>query len=107
METGGGTQIWCPKCKSIRECKVLWYDNTSKGNFYNKEFPDLNWRQRPRECNSCGHTFDTYEIHSSAIKELIKLRKTLTSIQKTIELHQSSTSAVDELLDALREDSSE
>jgi transcriptional regulator NrdR family protein len=105
METGGGTQIWCPKCKSIQECKVLWYENTSKGNFYNKENPDLNWRQRPRECNSCGHNFDTYEIHSAAIEELMQLRKTLTSIQKTIDLHQSSTSAVDKLLGAPREDS--
>ena len=88
MESGGGTQLWCPNCAGIRECKVLWYDNISKGNFYNTEFPDLQWRERPRKCNSCGHHFNTCEIDQRAISELIELRKLLVEIKTNIERHQ-------------------
>ena len=84
MESGGGTNIWCPKCDAIRECKVIWYDNASKGNFVDDEFPDLHWRERPRECNHCGYQFNTYEIEYSAISELIELRKLINEMKNKI-----------------------
>lgn len=85
MESGGGTRVWCSQCDAIRECKVLWYDNYSKGNFFHKEY-DLHWRARPRECNTCGGLFTTYEIDSSIIQELISLRKLIIEIQSKIEV---------------------
>ena len=88
MESGGGTQLWCSNCDEIQECKVLWYDNDSKGNFVNNEYSDLHFRQRPRECNKCGHLFDTYEINSSVIDELIELRKLMCSIKLSINEQQ-------------------
>jgi len=91
MESGGGTRIWCPKCEDIKACKVLWYDNISKGNFFDKDFPDLQWRERPRECNTCGTHFNTYEISSFAIKELIALRKALELIESDFDKHILAT----------------
>lgn len=104
METGGGTQLWCHNCAGIRECKVLWYDNTSKGNFYNTEFPDLQWRERPRECNSCGHHFNTYEIEQSAISELIELRKLINEIQRSIETQQKFPTKLQKIINSASED---
>lgn len=91
MEQGGGTQLWCPKCRSIKVCKVLWYDNFSKGNFTHPEFPDFHFRTRPRECNSCGHHFYTYEINATAIDELISLWKLMVEIKQSIDDHLSSS----------------
>ena len=92
MESGGGTRIWCPKCESIRACKVLWFANESKGNFFHPEFPDLNWRERPRECNTCGYHFTTYEISGfSAISELVTLRKAMISIESSFDQHALAT----------------
>jgi transcriptional regulator NrdR family protein len=88
METGGGTNLWCPKCACIKECKVLWYENKSNGNFFDTDFPDLHWRERSRECNSCGHQFNTYEIEGTTVSELIELRKLLKEFQKLIEEQQ-------------------
>ena len=85
MESGGGTQLWCPKCKAIRPCKVLWFENSSKGNFIDNDFPDLHYRERPRECNKCGEHFNTYEIQDSAIEELKELRKLLQGIKTKAE----------------------
>ena len=85
MESGGGTRVWCYKCNAIRACKVLWFANESKGNFIHDEFPDLCWRERPRECNTCGTHFNTFEIHSSAIIELVALRKLLQEIASIVE----------------------
>ena len=104
MESGGGIQLWCSNCAGIRECKVLWYDNTSKGNFYNTEFPDLQWRERPRECNSCGHHFNTYEIEAAAISELIELRKLLKDIQKSIETQQKFPTAIEKIINSPNEE---
>ena len=92
MESGGGTRVWCPKCKNIRACKVLWFDNHSKGNFFHPEFPDLKWRERPRECNTCGYHFNTYEISDkSVINELVTLRKAMLSIESSVDQYTLAT----------------
>lgn len=101
METGGGTKLWCPKCDQIRVCKVLWYDNLSKGNFVSKEFPDLHWRERPRECNICGHHFSTYEIENSVVDELIELRKLILEIKRSIEAQQEAPTPIAKFLGTL------
>ena len=104
MGSGGGTQLWCPKCDAIHECKVLSYDNTLKGNFSHTEFPDLNWRERPRECNNCGDQFDTYEIERSAIDELVELRKLVQGIKSSIEEQQKDPTSLLKLLKSLKDD---
>lgn len=104
METGGGTQLWCPKCDAIHECKVLWYENTSKGNFFHTEFPDLHWRERPRECNKCGNQFNTYEIDGSVISELVELRKLFQKIKSDIEEQQKAPTGLLKLLKTIKED---
>jgi transcriptional regulator NrdR family protein len=98
MESGGGTQLWCPKCDAIRACKVLWFDNASKGNFIDSEFPDLHYRERPRECNKCGEHFNTYEINQSAIEELKELRKLIQGIRQSIEEKQKAPTKIQKLL---------
>ena len=85
MESGGGTRLWCSRCGEIRECKVLWYDNYAKGNFVDEDFSDLHYRQRPRECNTCGGIFNTHEVDSSLIDELVALRKLIIGFQINIE----------------------
>lgn len=90
MESGGGTQVWCANCGAIRECKVLWYDNYAKGNFVDEDFSDLHYRQRPRECNTCGKIFNTREVNSSVIDELVALRKLFLGFQVNIEDQQKS-----------------
>ena len=98
METGGGTNLYCPKCNGVKECKVLWYENKSNNNFYDIDFPDLHWRARSRECNSCGHHFTTYEIQEIAIHELIELRKLLKEFQKQIEKQQKHPTRIQKIM---------
>jgi hypothetical protein len=104
MESGGGTKLWCSKCKDIRECKVLWNDNISKGNFFNPEFPDLHWRERPRECNTCGYLFNTYEIEQSAIDELVSLRTLVKEIESSIAIQQKTPTGIPRISNSLSDD---
>jgi len=100
METGGGTNLWCPKCAGIKKCKVLWYENKTNDNFYDTEFPDLHWRQRARECNFCGHQFNTYEIEDSAVSELIELRKLLKELQNRIVEQEKNPTRIQKIIDS-------
>lgn len=104
MESGGGTQLWCYKCKAITECKVSMYYNDSKGNFSSSEFKDLNWRERPRECKICKAEFETYEIESSAIRELIELRKLMIAIKSSIKMQEENPTSFRKFLKSLDED---
>jgi transcriptional regulator NrdR family protein len=104
MESGGGTQLWCPKCDAIQTCKVLWYDNTSKGNFIDTDFPDLHYRERPRECNKCGEHFNTFEINSDAIDELKELRKLVEGIKQSVEDQQKAPTRIHKIIQSYKND---
>jgi hypothetical protein len=88
MESNGGTQLWCPNCKEIRECKVVSHWKTDIGNFNHPEFPDLNWRQRPRICLECDTEFNTIEIQEEAVDELVELRRLMKRIKEAISVQE-------------------
>jgi len=98
MESGGGTQIWCYKCDALTKCKVLFYNNDSKGNFSSTDFKDLHWRARPRECNRCGAQFTTYEINDDAVEELMELRKLVIEMKSSIEKQIEAPTSIDKLI---------
>ena len=89
MGTNSGTGIYCPLCKSIQICRMRTeYDSFSKGNRYETEYPEIQYFMRPRECMKCGHDFETYEIASGFILELVKLRELVEQMKLTINKYQ-------------------
>ena len=58
------------------------------GNFSHSEFPDLNWRQRPRICLECDSEFNTIEIQKEAVDELVELRRLMKRIKEDISVQE-------------------
>lgn len=52
------SQMACPNCQDK--------DNKTKDT---REHPVYNWIKRRRECNSCGHRWNTLEVNEDIIEE--------------------------------------
>ena len=110
----GGTDMWCPKCGTIRTCKAVptkevnWWLKSGQ-RWYRNDHDDVRWFRRGRRCLTCDHKFLTAEATEELIEELIELRNALRSIKSNTEKYvkQSNTAAkslkkLNESLAALR-----
>ena len=73
----GGTEIYCPNCKSNQICKAHPPSYLGEGRERRLEIEthsDIHWFRRARECLTCGHAFLTGELDEAFIKELVDLR---------------------------------
>ena len=66
-QLGGGTSIYCPKCREITSCRVpndLGVDRSRNYKIDNNSIES--YFCRSRECLECGWLFETYEIWSQS-----------------------------------------
>lgn len=92
------TTLWCPKCKEHRPCRSLSdreaddYLSTRRGpRFYMPGHDDLQYFSRVRECEQCGEDFQTAEVESTFLDELVKLRTALAEIKLSAAAHVKDT----------------
>ena len=92
MGKDGGTQLWCPNCKSIQVCRV---DSTyiesdeNRGNVFWHRVPSIRSFRRPRVCNKCEESFWTDEINEDLLETLLDYEElsgaySLEGLQKEI-----------------------
>jgi len=90
MATTKGTDIYCPLCKSIQNCRVRTeYDSWGKGNFIDPDYEDIRYFQRIRQCNRCLEDIETVEIDSDFIIELKALRKLVEEMKLNINKYRT------------------
>jgi hypothetical protein len=94
MKTGtGGTDMWCPSCKSIMTCKAIPGASVTERSrdhaqrWHHTTHSDLNWFQRGRECLICGHRFLTGEMNLDLLFELAELRDALSEVKANAEAY--------------------
>lgn len=99
----GGTQMYCPHCKCIRVCEAV--PTTKCGalipagqRWYRKDYEDVQWFRRGRECKACGQHFITAEVNELFLTELGELRNALASIKKNAEDYVRESHAASESL---------
>ncbi|MDZ4858304.1 MAG: hypothetical protein SGI88_04920 [Candidatus Hydrogenedentes bacterium] len=81
----GGTQIFCPGCKSFSVCKVVPLSSLDKPKarrWYRTDHKDIAWFRRGRTCLKCNHTFLSAEVDEAFIDELVALRDRFIEQQK-------------------------
>lgn len=99
----GGTQMFCPFCKDIRECRTFTLTEIGHKEgqrMFHTKYPDLEWFKRGRDCLTCNNHFETAEIQESKLFELVKLRDMLTEITVDADIFNMDA-PVDEHLDSL------
>ena len=92
MGKDGGTQLWCPNCKSIQVCRVdasYSESDENRGNIFWRQVPEINSFRRPRVCNKCEEFFWTDEVNEEWIEKLIDYERlsdaySLEGLQKEI-----------------------
>ena len=90
MGTNKGTNIYCPFCKSIQNCRVRTeYDSWGKGNAIDSDYEDIHYFQRIRQCNRCLEDIYTVEIDTDLIDELKALRKLVEEMKLTMNKYQA------------------
>lgn len=103
----GGTDMWCPGCKSVRTCRAVpaaqvTFDTSDYAQrWYKKNHPDVHWFQRGRECLSCAHEFVTGEADIGFLDELVELRNALAEIKKNAEQYVRESEKASESLTKL------
>ena len=90
----GGTNIYCPECNAVKECKVVKNPRITSfdrdgGNYLNDleenaKGTQIHYFLRNRQCLSCCSDFETYELNSTTVEFLIREKKLLDEIRKTI-----------------------
>jgi len=71
----GGTNIYCPGCKSFTVCRAIPPTRTGKPKaqrWHRTDHEDISWFRRGRECLSCGHLFLSAEVDEAFIEELAR-----------------------------------
>lgn len=113
MKTGsGGTDMWCPECKSIMTCKAIPGASVTDRSrdhaqrWHHAQHADLNWFQRGRECLVCGHRFLTGEMNIDYLFELAELRDALSKVKANAEAYaaesKKAATSLNKLSDSLK-----
>lgn len=100
----GGTNIYCPYCGGIRECRAIHTTKLgleSSQRLYSPDHPDIQWFRRGRECLTCGNTFITAELDEDFLEELMKLRNALGAIKLNAEQYLKESTAAAQTLERL------
>jgi hypothetical protein len=100
----GGTNLYCPYCGEIQECRQLPPSKLGlKGGqrLFNPEHTDIQWFRRGRECLTCRNIFVTAELDEDFLEELIKLRTALGPIKLNAEQYLKESKAAARTLEKL------
>ena len=105
--TKGGTDMFCPGCKSINTCKAVPVPQVTMRTSdygqrrYYKKHADLQFFQRGRECLACGHEFVSAEVDRGFLEELVELRDALRELKSNAESYVKESAAASESLSKL------
>jgi hypothetical protein len=108
-ESKGGTDMWCPSCKSITTCKavpaaqVTYNPADYAQRKYYTSHSDIQFFQRGRECLSCGNGFVSAEVDLDFLEELVELRNALAAIKENAEAYVKESAAASKSLSKLSE----
>lgn len=80
----GGTEMYCPFCKTYSSCKSKSYSSQQFGESSRQESGGVHYFARVRVCSNCGVNFETAEVEESVINELLTLRKLVSSVKEQI-----------------------
>jgi hypothetical protein len=101
--------MWCPECSSIQVLKAVpaaYITGEARDHnqrWYRKDYPDIHWFQRGRECLKCGHSFLTGEAQLTMLQELAELRDALASVKRNAEKYIEESEAAAEALTDLQQ----
>ena len=105
----GGTDMYCPNCKTITTCKAVPAAQVTSDTadyaqrrYYTKH-SDINFFQRGRECLSCGDDFVSAEVNLDFLEELVELRDALSAIKNNAEAYAKESAAASASLSKLSE----
>lgn len=82
-----GTKIYCPNCKDFTVCKAISPTKIGKPKarrWLVKDYSDISWFRRGRQCIVCSQKFISAEIDEKLIMELVELRKRLSKKQSSL-----------------------
>jgi hypothetical protein len=99
----GGTQIYCPDCRSVQVCKAIpatEVGKTSGQRWIRQDHQDVQWFRCGRRC-PVGHKFLTVEIDEGFLDELVALRNALANIKADAEQYVRESTAASQSLDRL------
>lgn len=77
-------KLWCPHCEDIQPCYSVNPSQVGEAGgrrFFKKDATDVNFFRRFRECTNCGEHFETSEVESRFLDELVELREALADIK--------------------------
>lgn len=103
-----GTDVWCPACQAFTTCAAIPAENVDGDTSLRgqrrtmKEYPDLSFFLRGRECRKCLHTFLTAEIDLDILDELMRLRTSVSEATKTAEAASTHGKALVQAVEKLR-----
>lgn len=102
----GGTQKWCPECKSIQVCAAvnpsqLGYRSGQR--WYKPEHSDIQWFRRGLVCQECSHEWLTAEVDENFLDELVELRNALKEIKSNAEAYVKESERASKSLAKLSE----
>ncbi len=92
--TQGGTQKWCPNCRTTRVCTAVnpsSLGNSSGQRWYNKNHQDIQWFRRGLICQSCRQRWLSAELPESYVDELVELRDALREIKTNAEAYMTES----------------
>jgi len=84
-------QLWCPRCKEVHPCHSM---NPSEiGETGGRRFSmigadDVEFVRRFRRCDECGEDFETAEVETRFLDELVKLRSALADLKTNAAAYQ-------------------
>lgn len=85
--TGGKDHIFCPNCTSITKCKVSKPAiSVSTDSSPQQEMSGIHYLKRNRKCANCNSEFETVEMDSSMLHELIQLRSIVERIKNELDV---------------------
>lgn len=104
--TQGGTQKWCPECKTVRVCAArnpssLGYQSGQR--WYQAEHTDLQFFRRGLVCQHCHHEWLSAEVPETFLDELVELRNALREIKAHAEQYTKESNKAAKSLSKLGE----
>jgi hypothetical protein len=104
--TQGGTQKWCPQCRTVRVCAAV---NPSQLGFesgqrwQSVEHSDIQWFRRGLVCQTCEHEWLSAEVPEDFVNELVELRNALRDVKANAESYAKESDKASKSLSRLSE----
>ncbi len=85
IKKGGKDHHFCPNCTRITKCKITKLTTSdSTDTSPQQELSGIHYFKRYRKCANCNSEFETVEIDSSMLYELIRLRSIVDKIKSEL-----------------------